>query len=291
MKTPIAFLEALYANAEGWVTVSGINGTGDWKDGVKTARIGADLSGVLCDGEEERYFRVQPQASQHGRGEGNTAGVVALIADFDFPGSSDNKKLAPFTDLSDVTRFCRTHVPVPVSAVVLSGHGAHAYWFIDEPLEPDEGKALLVRFDLNLRDRAMTEGKQLDPMQDLARVFRLPGSVNAKDPDALVPVTVEHLYPQRRYSLDDFDWLPEIGINTIDIGANKVEPLDMEPISCTLASTRACQSNRLGRRCISTQPRSTSGPAERTGGRTSTRLSRITSGENRPTQERSPSDQ
>jgi hypothetical protein len=70
--SPIEFLEALYANAEGWVTISGINGTGTWHDGIKTARIGGDLSRVLCDEEHERYLRVQPQASQNGRGEGNS---------------------------------------------------------------------------------------------------------------------------------------------------------------------------------------------------------------------------
>lgn len=209
MKTPTDFLEALYADAEGWVTVSGINGTGAWKDGIKSARIGADLTGVLCDRETDRWFRVQPQSSKYGRGEPNTASVVTLIADFDFPGSSNNKKLAPFDNLDDVARFCNEHVPVEVSAVVSSGHGAHAYWFLEEPLTPAEGKDLLVRFDLYLRQRAKGEGKQLDPIQDLARVFRMPGSINAKHPEAPVSVSVESLYPDRRYSVDDFDWLPE----------------------------------------------------------------------------------
>ena len=205
----LAFFHALYRNTDGWVTVSGLNGDAQWHDSIKSARTGGDLTRVLCDGEPERWFRVQPQTTEKGRKETNTAGVVALFADFDFAGSSDTKKLAPFNDLDDVARFCGVNVPLPVSAVVLSGHGAHVYWFLSEPLPPAEGKALLVRLDLHLRARAKTEGKQLDPMQDTARVLRVPGSINAKHPDTPVDVTVEHLFPERRYSGDDFDWLPE----------------------------------------------------------------------------------
>jgi hypothetical protein len=123
--------------------------------------------------------------------------VLTLFADFDFADSSDEKVLDPFDGLADVSRFCREHVPLAVSAVVLSGHGAHVYWFLTEPLGPVDAKELLIRFDQYLRGKTEGEGKQLDAMQDTARVLRVPGSINAKHPDKPVPVTLEYLFPDR----------------------------------------------------------------------------------------------
>jgi putative DNA primase/helicase len=227
--TPIEFFDALYRDADGYITVSQKNGSG-WADGVKTVRIGEGFAPILCDGESESYFRVQPQTDEQGaRKEANTANVLTLFADFDFAESSDKKKLAPFNGLADVSRFCRDHVPLAVSAVIMSGHGAHVYWFLTEPLDPDTGKALLVRFDQYLRGKAKAEGKQLDAMHDLARVLRVPGSINVKHPDKPVGVTVEHLFPDRTYTPDDCDWIPDTPKQS-ESGKTDTAVPDVEPL-------------------------------------------------------------
>ena len=203
------FLRSLYRDTGGWVMTSGKNQQGDWRDALTVNAINGDFTGSLHTGETERWFRVQPVADPDaGRGSDNTAAVVTLFADFDFAESSSSKTTHPFTDVDDVARFCTLHVPHPVSAVVASGHGCHVYWFL-EPTDPEPGAALLKRFDSYLRDRARSEGKDLDAVYDLARVLRIPGTVNGKHPHRPVPVQLVALYPDRIYRVEDFDFLPE----------------------------------------------------------------------------------
>ena len=121
-------------------------------------------------------------------------------------------------------QFLAERVPLQASALIDSGHGVHAYWFLSEPVEPKAGKELLVRFDAFLQAQAREAGRDIDAMKDLARVMRLPGSRNDKDKDAPRPVTVAELHPSRRYGLDDFDFLPEIpavSINPDTLGSDQ----------------------------------------------------------------------
>jgi putative DNA primase/helicase len=87
-------------------------------------------------------------------------------------------------------------MPAPPSLIVHSGHGLHAYWLFEcielvETEESREGFARLEqRWQDHLRDLARAKGWTIDSTHDLARVFRLPGTKNHKEADAVADVRV-----------------------------------------------------------------------------------------------------
>jgi len=87
--------------------------------------------------------------------------------------------------------------PVLPSVIVLSGHGYHVYYFLDAPLDldgdPTFAEALL---------RALQEELGSDRVSDVARLLRVPGTLNLKDVDDPCQVSVEHL-EERRYRVDE----------------------------------------------------------------------------------------
>lgn len=103
------------------------------------------------------------------------------------------------------------------SLVIDSGHGCHLYWLLNEPVPP----SAIVR-DIN-RGLALSVGG--DPhCCDLARILRVPGYVNHKEPKRTVSVLESN---DLRYTLDDFRHLAvaapySTGVNGIIEGA----PLD-----------------------------------------------------------------
>ncbi len=139
------------------------------------------------------FFGVLPRrAEKTGKAEDAIAGYAAWTdLDFrDFPGGE-----------SECTRRLNGF-PFQPSTRVRSGHGLHAYWFFKEPQEP----AVLV--DLSARLALVLGG---DNVADAARIMRLPGTKNHKDPDEPLPVVIESMDLDRRYlTLDLDDFLPEL---------------------------------------------------------------------------------
>jgi hypothetical protein len=86
--------------------------------------------------------------------------------------------------------------PLSPSMLVRTGHGLHAYWLMREPDPPEQ----LVGISLRL---ASALGG--DHVADAARILRMPGTANRKDPDAPLPVTIEAMNLDRRYNPSDFD--------------------------------------------------------------------------------------
>ena len=256
MTDPTDFLTALYevAPEASFVTISGhvLNGDGYavdahgkrvWSDQIAAVPV-AEIADLVIE-QRDRWLTVQPRISPRRGSEDNAAAVVALPSDFDFAGSSDGKDPErSFRDLNDVRQFLAERVPLQASALIDSGHGVHAYWFLSEPVEPKAGKELLVRFDAFLQAQAREAGRDIDAMKDLARVMRLPGSRNDKDKDAPRPVTVAELHPSRRYGLDDFDFLPEIPAVSINPDTSGVTSEQ------TQGWVEALPEGKLGRRKI-----------------------------------------
>lgn len=93
--------------------------------------------------------------------------------------------------------------PLPCTLLVDSGHGCHAYWRLAEPV-PIRSQADIDVVEACLR--RLTSALRGDPAAcELARVLRLPGTWNLKDPDHPVPVRIMELAPERRYRLAEFD--------------------------------------------------------------------------------------
>ena len=98
--------------------------------------------------------------------------------------------------------------PVQPSAVVHSGRGLHAYWRLRSYVSLEEPNER-ARFGEALRRLALALGG--DPAAtDLARVLRIPGSLNWKYTPAR-PVSVLAVRPRQRPSLDEvLDVLPPV---------------------------------------------------------------------------------
>ncbi|MCO5214484.1 MAG: RepB family DNA primase [Caldilinea sp.] len=101
-------------------------------------------------------------------------------------------------------------LPVPPSAIVNSGGGRHCYWYLDEPVT-FSGENERHRFAAFLA--AWVAVVQGDPgAKDLARMLRVPGTVNAKQKyidlfGAPLPVTFVTFDPDLRYSINDLEAL------------------------------------------------------------------------------------
>ena len=92
----------------------------------------------------------------------------------------------------DPTHNYRYQTQLPPSITVNSGRGTHAYWLLAQPIDAAAAAEL---------QRRWVHFVGGDPAAvDLARVLRVPGSVNTKNG---APVTVETWQPGRRYTADD----------------------------------------------------------------------------------------
>lgn len=99
--------------------------------------------------------------------------------------------------------------PLAPTILVDSGHGLHGYWLFREPLtidskeERDEAQDLVRRFQRRLQGIAAKWGWKIDNTSDLARVLRLPGTMNRKKEP--VRVRMIECHEERRYNPCDFE--------------------------------------------------------------------------------------
>jgi hypothetical protein len=143
------------------------------------------------------------------------AGIVGLWADLDLRSEAHDRKALPAT-IQDALAI----IPelFPPTFVVATGNGAHAWWLFKEPYifaGDEERKAaarLIARWQTLLRLNAAARGWAFDRLADLARVLRIPGTTNAKDPANPKPVTL-FSRTGRRYNPGDFEeWLEETSV-------------------------------------------------------------------------------
>ena len=90
------------------------------------------------------------------------------------------------TGLAAARAFCKKfNLPRPI--IVDSGYGLHFYWVLTETIPRNMWNALSHR----LRDLAQSDGLIVDPsVFEASRVLREPGTLNFKDPQNPVPVTL-----------------------------------------------------------------------------------------------------
>jgi hypothetical protein len=120
------------------------------------------------------------------------AGIAGLWADFDLRSPAHPDKALPAT-IEDALSIIPPEFPPTI--VIFTGNGIHAWWLFEEPWvfqsaeERNEAAVLSSRFQTLLRYNASQRGWKFDRLSDLARVLRIPGTLNAKDP--LNPKAVE----------------------------------------------------------------------------------------------------
>lgn len=133
--------------------------------------------------------------------------IAGLWADFDVQSPAHAQKSLPKT-IDEALGLVPKEFPPTL--VVATGNGAHAWWLFKEPWlfvdaeERERAARLVLRWHTLVRESARERGWSFDRLSDLARVLRIPGTVNAKDPARAKPVTL-HSHTGRRYSPSEFD--------------------------------------------------------------------------------------
>jgi primase-like protein len=112
------------------------------------------------------------------------AGIVGLWADIDI--KHDAHKTAALPATVEDALWLANSLEIAPTISVGSGHGLQPYWLFDRPWifagddERQQARQLVERFQTALRRNAKRAGWHLDSTQDLARVLRVPGSMNCK---------------------------------------------------------------------------------------------------------------
>ncbi len=134
--------------------------------------------------------------------------ICGLWADIDI-GRGKNSKHYPPTEADALDLI--DALGLPASGVLRSGGGLHPWWPLDEPwILADEGerehaKKVCRGLVMTLQAIAGRNGWSLDSVGDLARIMRVPGTLNHKFSP---PRTVEWLKPidaKLRFGIDDVE--------------------------------------------------------------------------------------
>lgn len=176
------------------------------------------------------YFEINPSTHQ---GKGRTAAhevtrLVALWADIDFKGNGMGNEEGARALVDELSRA----LGAEPAAIVYSGGGCQPYWLLDgvtaERYGVDQIAALSKRWGALVKRLALDLGGAADGVFDLARVFRVPGTVNVKY-GAPKPVTIE--FAAGREALGDYpSWtfeevteiLDDWGVVDVDTGLSDV---------------------------------------------------------------------
>jgi len=153
-----------------------------------------------------------PDAWAHRATNATAAGLMALCVDIDIAGTEHASKPYP-PDLDSATSIYAATGLAP-SLVIHSGNGLHAWWILDEPwlirdgADPEQERAAMAQlaqdWSSTLRYHADRLGQwKIDSTFDLARVMRVPGTLNIKPGGITRPAIVER-HPEARYGPDDF---------------------------------------------------------------------------------------
>ena len=109
--------------------------------------------------------------------------ISFLHGEYDVKGPAHKEEKLPET-LDELLHFLHG-LECPPSILVHSGNGVHAYWLLEEPVEVnDENRAWIQQvmkgYEKHIHSLGREHGWNFDPVADLARVLRIPGTMNHK---------------------------------------------------------------------------------------------------------------
>lgn len=144
------------------------------------------------------YFGVCPRSEKKG-GKSSVKRLNCLWVDLDAKDCGGGKPEA----LKRLQTF-----PIPPTIIIDSGNGFHGYWRLKEA-EFIKGDNDVLRLEAYLKALAHATGGD-SHATDLPRILRVPCTLNLKNPENPLPVTVVSLTPENQANLSDFDSYLEI---------------------------------------------------------------------------------
>lgn len=186
-------------------------------DGSRCVRSAPEAADAASCMQGNAYFGVclTPPVAQNRRAD--AASVLyapALWVDVDVLSPHHSKQNLPPNDNAAYSMLMQA-MPLSPSAIIATGGGLHAYWFLDElwPLDDDADRvrfaAVIKGWQGMLRKAFRAEGWDLDATHDLARVMRIPGTWNY---NANTQSSITFCDENMRYALDDFEQFTSIDI-------------------------------------------------------------------------------
>lgn len=169
-----------------------------WELAGKRSRSFDDLDAAaeFCAGRQDVYVHVgltrRGVAGPQRLKAADVDAIPGVWADLDVAHAAHKKTDLPPDE--PTARALARGTGLEPALVVRSGHGLQAWWLFPEPwafdTEEERARAAVLcrAWDISLRARAKQAGYTLDAVGDLARLLRVPGTLNAKDPRAVVPV-------------------------------------------------------------------------------------------------------
>lgn len=212
-----------------------------WTLPSKTTRLiastseAAEVAAGLAE-DEDVYVGVGLRPHRLPKGSrGGSADVVqipGLSLDLDVVGPTHRKQNL-FVDLDEAEAFVRD-LPLPPAVLVRSGGGLQAWWTFHEGLRlkdarsRSEAESLSRGWGRLARDIARGRGREVDATWDLARVMRVPGTVNRKAD----PRPVELVHALDRLRIDPTDLEPYAADSTakpVECGDLTIDPNSEPP--------------------------------------------------------------
>lgn len=133
-------------------------------------------------------------------------GVTVLYADIDIKGDAHAQTSLP-SSVDEAIDFLHG-LKIKPSIIVNSGNGIHSYWLLDKPfiIETEENRkhisSIFKGFGRYVNSEAKKRGWKIDSVYDLARILRVPGTINHKLGTGAKCEVIEH--SDNRHNISDF---------------------------------------------------------------------------------------
>ncbi len=214
--TPLEFLQTLFpGELPGQIAICSKWPDGGWKEEWFTNVSDAGAKASKLAKKADVYFTVgifnESAAKDEKREATRVVALPGLWIDIDIKSAAHSQQALPATVEEAQSFFPSMYRP---TLVVDSGHGLHAYWLFQEPwllTTPEahaRATALAIAWQSVLRRRAEEKhGWKLDNTSDLARVLRLPGTMNRKHDPVPVEIIGDILGP---YTPEGMENIPEV---------------------------------------------------------------------------------
>jgi len=191
---PQAFFETIYSKVDkGYLALWTLPdrrtywfSVGEWEEAASVALELSRRRRNVYFGVGLRREIIPPQKDKSPRG--GTEDILVLPGvwiDIDILSEDAHKKDALPPDLDAAVDLVNCF-PYPPSLMVHSGHGLHAYWLFKEPWvletpkEREVAQGFLRDFQAAFIHLGLERGWEIDNTSDLARVLRVPGTLNYK---------------------------------------------------------------------------------------------------------------